>query len=74
MKLWLKPEDRRPGPDPVMVDERRAFIVGSIAWAIALVVTIVLGPQLPEQWLWTAVAGIVLGLLGLLYTQYRRRR
>ena len=40
----------------------------TIAWAIALVVVLVLRPQLPadeQWWVWTCVAGLCMGLFGL---------
>ncbi|HWR86039.1 MAG TPA: DUF2530 domain-containing protein [Rhodoglobus sp.] len=74
MRLWLAPHERKPNPAPATVDDRRAFLVGTVAWVIAVIVLLLLGPQLPPEWLWSAVAGVVLGLLGLGYSQIKRPR
>lgn len=77
MRFWLKPEERRPVPAPVQTDDRKAFGVGLIAWTVALVLLLVFFAPLQASggawWVWTAVAGIALGLLGILYTQLKRR-
>lgn len=61
------PTQLRPAPEPVQLDTRRIVLVGTVLFGIAAVV-IVLVPALREGadglWLWTAVAGTGLGLLG----------
>jgi phosphoglycerol transferase MdoB-like AlkP superfamily enzyme len=78
VRFWLKPEERRPDPEPVAVDDRRAFTAGLVIWLIALALAIVLLPQLTAAgnawWLWSAVAGVALGAIGIGYTQFKRRR
>ena len=52
------------------VDSARIVVAGLVAWAVALVVTLVV-PALHtgerSWWPWTCVAGLVLGLVGLAY-------
>ncbi|HEY0260408.1 MAG TPA: DUF2530 domain-containing protein [Lacisediminihabitans sp.] len=77
MRLWLKDSERRPDPAPVQTDDRKAVLVGLAGWFVLLVVLLVLlGPLVAagELWLlWTAVVGLVLGLIGLVYTRWRQR-
>jgi hypothetical protein len=77
MRLWLKDSERRPDPMPVKTDNRVAIYVGLGLWLLALVALLVV-PQLLDleyaSWrLSTCVVGVVLGLLGLLYTRFRRK-
>lgn len=74
--LALRPEHRKPAPDPVPVSLRPVVLVGIAAWVVALVVALVL-------WLtggatalgvWTCLAGAGLGVLGLLWTRRRPGR
>jgi multidrug transporter EmrE-like cation transporter len=68
----------KQAPPPLQVDTARVVIAGIGAWAVALVVLLVLGDQVDRMWTWTCVAAIVLGLLGLwimkLQGQIPRRR
>jgi hypothetical protein len=63
---------------PLDVTGVRTVTVGAILWFIALVVCAVTYPTLRDHghgtWLWTCVAGLVLGILGLEYCRRRRRR
>lgn len=77
MRLWLKDSERRPDPAPVAADDRTPVIVGTLLWVVVLLATLVVGlsaGRLDGVWLWTGVVGIVLGLLGLAYTQRRHTR
>jgi hypothetical protein len=61
----LRPTPELPGK---FTDLTPAVIVGTGLWTVALVVLLVLrlgsaGP--PAVWLWTCVAGVALGFLGL---------
>jgi len=51
---------------------------GTVAWAIALVVLLIVGlPSADRWWLWTCVAGIGIGLFAVWYVprlQTRRAR
>jgi hypothetical protein len=49
---------------------------GTIAWAVALVVLLLLRDELPKAsywWIWTCVAGVGFGLFGLVYVPYLKR-
>ena len=60
---------------PLAVSTARIIIGGTVAWALVLVVTLLV-PALHEGergwWPWTCVAGIALGFIG--YTYVRRGR
>jgi hypothetical protein len=47
------------------VDTARVVGIGIGLWAVALVVLLVLGDRVDRLWMWTCVAAIGLGLLGL---------
>jgi hypothetical protein len=76
LHLALRPEQRRPAPDPVPVSMRPVFVVGIGAWLVALVVAVVLwrtdvvGPH----GVWTCAIGAVLGVAGLLWARSRPGR
>ena len=78
MRIWLKDSERRPDPQPVKTDDRKAMLVGIALWLVAAaVVFFFLGPRTESDnawWLWTCLTAIGLGLLGLLYTHWKRRR
>ena len=78
MRLWLKDSERRPDPAPVQTDERTPILIGSIAWAVALVIVLIAREQLAgagHTWiLWTCVVGLALGLIGLVYAARRRAK
>lgn len=78
MRLWLKDSERRPDPAPVQTDDRKPILIGTGLWLVGLVVLLAfLAPLIRsgDLWLiWTCVVGLALGIIGLLYTNYRRRR
>jgi hypothetical protein len=43
----------------------RVVLAGTAAWAVALVVLLVLGDRVDRVWTWTCVAGIALAAVGL---------
>jgi hypothetical protein len=65
-----------PDVAPVDTDGVRTVAVGTGLWAVALVVLLVMRDDLEAAgrswWIWTAVAGLGLGLLGFEYTRRRR--
>lgn len=77
MRLWLKDSERRPDPAPVKTDDRKAFLVGIALWLVGLAVVIALLQPLTAAgqtwWLWTCVAGLAIGLIGILYTHWRQK-
>ncbi len=77
MRLWLRDSERRPDPVPVVTDNRKAVLVGLALWLVALIVLLIFAAPLFASgdgwWLWTAVVGFGLGLVGLVYLTVRRR-
>ena len=75
MRIWLKDSERRPDPEPVKTDDRKAVLVGLVLWIFALGgLLLFLNPLVLSGnvwWLWTCVVGLALGLIGLIYTQRR---
>jgi hypothetical protein len=65
-----------PAVRPLDVDGVRTIAVGTVLWAITFVVLALFRDNLDAQgvgwWLWTCLAGVGLGLLGLEYTRKRR--
>jgi hypothetical protein len=64
--------------EPLDVDAVRTVQIGTVLWVVALVVTLVVRDTLQDEgrgwWIWTCLAGVALGLLGLVITVRRRRR
>jgi len=62
-------------PPPLETDDTRVVLVGTAAWAVALVVLLVLRVadvgDVPDWWLGMCAYGIALGLFG---ARYARRR
>jgi len=75
VRFWLKDSERRPDPEPVKTDDRKAVLVGLVLWIVALGGLLLFLPTLVDNglgwWLWTCVVGLALGLVGLLYTNRR---
>ncbi len=65
-----------PPVRPFDVDGVRTVAIGTVLWAVAFGVLAMFRDDLDEQgmgwWLWTCLAGVGLGLLGLEYTRKRR--
>jgi len=61
---------------PVQVDSARIILTGTVAWGIALVTLLIMWSWVQrhhhQQWIWTCVAGIGLGLAGLLLVRRHR--
>jgi VIT1/CCC1 family predicted Fe2+/Mn2+ transporter len=77
MRLGLRDSERKPDPEPVSTDDRKAVLVGLVLWVVALVVLgfffgVLTGAD--AIWVfWTAVAGVALGSVGLVFLQFKRR-
>ena len=64
----------RPAPPPVQVDFVRVMTVGTLVWAAAVAVTLVLAVTGTTDWLPVAVcaAGALLGLVGIDWAKRHR--
>ena len=75
MRVFLKDSERRPDPVPVKTDDRKPILIGLAAWVIGTsVVLLFLAPLSGTGKAWllsTCVAGIVLGIAGLVYAAKR---
>ena len=64
-------------PPPVQINARRIVAVGTVIWFVAFVALLPfwswLGDHGHRIWLWTCLAGWVLGLLGLAVMSRHRR-
>ncbi|GLU47439.1 DUF2530 domain-containing protein [Nocardiopsis ansamitocini] len=61
---------RQPDPEVLETDYRVPTALGSLAWAVALVVLLASGDSLaPDErwWIWVCVTGIGLGVFAFLY-------
>ena len=67
----------RPSPPPPLEANDQVVIwVGTACWAVALVVLLIVRSYIPpgqRWWIWTALAGLVMGLFGLWYVPYLKR-
>ena len=66
----------RPAPPPLEANDQVVTAVITAAWAIGLVIVLLLRNQLPAGqwwWVWTCVAGLCLGLFGLWYVPRLKR-
>ncbi|MGH3154137.1 MAG: DUF2530 domain-containing protein, partial [Streptosporangiaceae bacterium] len=72
----MKP-DRGPAPPPPLeANDQLVAAAGTIAWAVALVVLLIVRSELPagaRWWIWTCVAGLALGLFALWYVPRLKR-
>lgn len=76
IQLALRPERRKPAPEPVHVSLRPVFLGGIVVWLVALVVATVLwltGSAGPHG-VWTCGVGAAFGVAGLLWTRSRPGR
>lgn len=64
--------------EPLRTNDRVTVLVGSLVWAVLLLVCLLRREQLEAAgtgwWVWTCAAGLVLGLVGLAWLQVRHRR
>ena len=66
----------RPAPPPLEANDQLVTAIITAAWAVALVVLLVLRDQIPPAerwWIWTCVAGVVMGLFALWYVPRMKR-
>ncbi|QHF23635.1 DUF2530 domain-containing protein [Rathayibacter sp. VKM Ac-2804] len=75
MRLWLRPDGRRPAPPPYASDDATALLVGCVVWLLALIGVLIAaaaGASVAPLVLSTVVIGLVLGTIGLFYSRNRR--
>jgi ribosomal protein L32 len=69
---------RRPAPPPLEANDPRVTIAGTVAWAVALAVLLVVREQIPVSdrwWIWTCAVGVAMGLFALWYVpRFKRAR
>jgi membrane protein YdbS with pleckstrin-like domain len=68
---------RRPAPPPREASDFQVTATITLGWVLALVVLLSVYAVLPAQerwWLWTCVAGVAMGLFGLWYVPFLKRR
>jgi amino acid transporter len=59
----------RPEPPPLVTNDVRVAVVGTVAWAVALIVLLLIGlPEDDRWWLWVCAVGIGIGLFAIWYT------
>jgi hypothetical protein len=65
-----------PAPPPLEANDQLVAAIITAAWAVALVVLLVLRDQIPASerwWIWTCVAGVAMGLFALWYVPRMKR-
>ncbi len=71
------PRPWRPAPEPLDVSVTSVILAGTALWFLAFAVLLFFVDRLSESghlaWLWTCLAGGVLGLLGLMVAIRQRR-
>jgi len=74
LEVILRPDRRRADPPTVEVDMRRVFVAGLVIWLVALVVATVLWRAgfTDATPVWSCVAGVVLGIVGLVWARRHR--
>jgi hypothetical protein len=74
--LAIVSRDRVAAPPPLEANDQLVAAVITAGWAVALVVLLVLREQIPpgeRWWIWTCVAGVVMGLFALWYVPRLKR-
>ena len=63
-------------PPPLEANDQLVTGVVAAGWAVALIVLLIVRDRLPADarwWIWTCVAGLVMGLFGLWYVPRLKR-
>ena len=66
----------RPPPPPLEANDQLVTATITAAWAVALVVLLILRDQIPPSerwWIWVCVAGVAMGLFALWYVPRMKR-
>ncbi|HZB34155.1 MAG TPA: DUF2530 domain-containing protein [Streptosporangiaceae bacterium] len=59
---------QRPEPPQLQTNDVLTAVAGTVAWAVALVVLLLIGLPEPDRWwLWVCVVGIGIGLFAVWY-------
>ena len=67
---------QRPAPPPLEANDQLVTAIITAAWAVALVVLLVLRDRIPATerwWIWVCVAGLAMGLFALWYVPRMKR-
>ena len=67
---------RQPDPEPLELDDTRVVALGTLAWAIGLLVLLVadlLGADVHGWWIAMCLCGMALGVVGLRYVARRKQ-
>ena len=72
-------EPARPTPPPPLeANDQLVTVIVTAGWAVALIVLLIVRSSLPagaRWWIWTCVAGLVMGLFALWYVpRFKRAR
>ena len=76
MKLTRAPAARRSPPPPLEANDQVVIWVGTAAWAVALVVLLIIRDSLPagqRWWIWTCVCGVAFGIFASWYVPRLKR-
>ena len=66
----------RPAPEPLEANDQMVTAVITAGWAVALIVLLAIRTDIPAPdrwWIWTCVAGLGIGVFGLLYVPRLKR-
>jgi len=71
-------ESRPEPPPPLEANDQLVTVTGTVGWALALIVLLIIRGSLPPDarwWIWTCAAGLVMGLFALWYVpRFKRSR
>ena len=71
-----QPAGPREPPPPLEANDQLVTAVITACWAVALAVLLIVHADIAPRerwWIWTAVAGLVMGVFGLLYVPHLKR-
>jgi hypothetical protein len=68
--------ERQPDPEPLDVDAVTIVTLGTAVWGALLLVSLAFGSRLRADghgwWIWTSLAGLLLGFVGIAYCRRQR--
>jgi hypothetical protein len=74
----VKQSPRPTPPPPLEANDRRVTVVGTAAWALALIILLIVRDSLPADarwWIWTCAVAVAMGLFALWYVpRFKRSR